>query len=229
MKKIAFILIALVFIAGSCKQATKKQTEETNSEIVNEQEENNATVEKETVPDSEELSETAYDFELNGIYYNFIKGTADEVEVTYFIEYRYDDFDGVGDYYGDIVIPETIIYKNKQYHVTSIHDQTFRESSIESVTIPKSIRYIGPRTFKDCYLKKIEVQWQIPLNLREVEKKYPKSNSSYTSGSEWVAEEIFDWFEQDFERVILVVPANTKKLYQKQEVWKNFIHIEEKQ
>lgn len=168
----------------------------------------------------------AYDFELDGIYYNFIEETTDEVEVTYFIEYRHDDFDGAGDYYGNILIPESIVYQNKEYWVTGIGEQAFRESGVESVIIPKSIKYIGWLAFRDCYsLHRIEVQWETPLNLREVEKKYPKFDDSY---SDYVAEDIFDFNERDFERVVLVVPANTKMFYQMEDVWKNFIHIEEK-
>ncbi len=165
----------------------------------------------------------AYHFELNGIYYNFIEGTIDEVEVTYFIDYRHDDFDGKGDYYGDIVIPETIVYENKTYRVTRIGEQAFRESSVETITIPKSIRFIGMGALA-CSPKKIEFQWEMPLDLREVEKKYP---DVYDYTGTYVAEDIFGFDEHGFERVTLVVPKNTKALYQKQEVWRNFVHIEE--
>lgn len=162
----------------------------------------------------------AYNFELNGLYYNFIEGTVDFVEVTYPIEYRHDDYDGEGDYYGDIVIPEVVTYKNKQYYVVGIGEQAFRESGVETVTIPKSIEHIGVLAFRSCYsLNKIEVQWDIPLNLREVEKRSP---------ADYTAEDIFDFSEQEFERITLVVPKGTKHLYQEQDVWSRFINIEEK-
>ena len=53
----------------------------------------------------------AYDFEIDGIYYNLIKGKA--AEVTY------------GDtksnsYSGDVVIPEKVTYKEVEYPVESI-------------------------------------------------------------------------------------------------------------
>ncbi|MDH6355530.1 hypothetical protein M2132_001875 [Dysgonomonas sp. PH5-45] len=166
----------------------------------------------------------AYHFEQNGIYYNFVEGTADEVEVTYLIDYRGDDFDGEGDYYDDILIPETIRYKGKQYRVTGISEQTFRESGVEAITIPKSVKYIGVNAFRSCSaLKRIEVKWENPLNLKDMEEKYPTCyDISYT------AQSIFDFGEQYFEDVILVVPKNTKALYQEQYVWKNFTNIEEK-
>lgn len=169
----------------------------------------------------------AYHFELGGIYYNFIEGTEDKVEVTYPIEYRHDDYDGEGDYYGDIVIPGIIVYENKQYLVTSIGEQAFRESGVKTVTIPKSIEYIGFLAFRDCSaLEKIEVRWRKPLDLRQVESKYPKLPMPYYSYS---AEDIFDFSEQDFARVTLVVPQNTKTLYQEQDVWKHFVNVEEKE
>jgi hypothetical protein len=171
-----------------------------------------------------EMQTKAYNFELNGIYYNFIEGTADEVEVTYFIDYRHDDFDGEGDYYGDIIIPETIIHENKTYRVTRIGEQAFRESGVQTITIPKSIKFIGMKAL-DCFPKRIEVQWETPLDLREVEKMYP---IVYDFSGHYTAEDIFNFDEIRFERVTLVVPKNTKALYQEQEVWKNFIHIEEK-
>lgn len=168
----------------------------------------------------------AYNFELDGIYYNFIEGTTNNVEVTYPIEYRHDDYDGEGDYYGVIIIPEIVTYKNKHYRVTSIGEQAFRESSVVAVTVPKSVEYIGVGAFRDCcFLEKIEVQWSVPLDLREVEKTYPKHSDPYYN---YVAEDIFDFSEEQRQRITLVVPINTKTLYQEWEVWKYFVNIEEK-
>ena len=156
------------------------------------------------------MQANAYDFELNGIYYNFIEEKPNEVEVVHFIEYWHDDFDGEGNYEGDIIIPETVIYEDKEYQVTSIGEIAFEEGSIESVVIPKSIKYIGWGAFRNlrATLKRIEVQWQTPLELEKVE--------------------IASRFDTSFEHIVLVVPANTKALYEGHEVWQNFTHIEEK-
>lgn len=174
------------------------------------------------------MQANAYHFELNGIYYNFVEDTTDEVEVTYFIDYRHDDFDDTGDYSGNIVIPETIIYENKEYRVTSIGEQAFRESGIESIIIPQSITYIGGYAFNSCYaLKKVEVQWETPLDLEEVEKKYPKSGDPYPDAYR-LAEYIFD-FRAEYFQITLIVPKDTKTLYREQYVWKNFTDIKEKE
>ncbi len=149
----------------------------------------------------------AYDFELNGIYYSFIEGATDEVEVTYFIDYWDDDFDGVGNYEGDIVIPEAIIYEGKEYWVTGIGEIAFKEASIESVIIPKSVKRIGLGAFRNLRgtLKQLEVQWQTPYELSLL-----KIDSS---------------FDTDFEQIVLVVPQNTQTLYLEHEVWGRFTHI----
>lgn len=52
----------------------------------------------------------AQDFEVNGIYYNIVDKKAKKVEVTI----------GEKAYAGDIIIPETVVYKKKEYTVTSL-------------------------------------------------------------------------------------------------------------
>lgn len=162
----------------------------------------------------------AYNFESNGVYYNFIPDT-DEVEVTYFIEYRHDDFDGEGDYYEDIVIPEVVTYEEKTYRVTSIGYEAFRESGIESVTIPSSVEKFGFWSFSTCScLKKIEVQWKTPFDVEKMEKQ--ENNSDFESCYIY----IFDG--TDISKLSLVVPKGTKKLYEKAHLWKDFGTISEK-
>jgi ABC-type Fe3+-citrate transport system substrate-binding protein len=50
MRKIVITLSILALIASSCGQATKKQTETTDTEFVIKQEENNTIVAEETYP-----------------------------------------------------------------------------------------------------------------------------------------------------------------------------------
>ena len=107
----------------------------------------------------------AYDFEVDGIYYN-ISGS--EATVTY-KDTNYNS------YYGEIIIPKTINHNNLKYSVTRIDNQTFLGCTdltsitipnsvtnigyeafcgcerITSMTIPNSINYIGSRAFDNCY------------------------------------------------------------------------------
>lgn len=87
----------------------------------------------------------AYDFEVDGIYYNFLQDN--EVEVTNKTSRELV-------YSGEIVIPSTITYDGKNYNVTSIGERAFRSSmknsSLTSVTIPEGVISIGDFAFQYC-------------------------------------------------------------------------------
>ena len=68
----------------------------------------------------------AYDFEVNGIYYNYLDGN--NVEVTYNNSINSEK------YSGEVIIPSTITYNRTTYNVTSIGDNAFKGcSSLSSV------------------------------------------------------------------------------------------------
>jgi len=70
----------------------------------------------------------AYDFEVNGIYYNK-NGTVEATVVS-----------GNG-YSGNIVIPETVTYGNDTYAVTAIGESAFSgQSYLTAITIPAASR-----------------------------------------------------------------------------------------
>ena len=88
--------------------------------------------------------------EIDGIYYNLVS-KSNEAEVCY----------GSCSYVGDAVIPPTIQYDGKEYHVTSIGDFAFClnnydngwidfQSNLKSVIIPSSVKRIGEYAFAGC-------------------------------------------------------------------------------
>ena len=102
---------------------------------------------------------TAYDFEVDGIYY---KIDGDEVSVTYHdysrIQvtgssgyYWYEDhYNYYAGYSNQVIIPETVTYNNMTYCVTKIGDHAFAECSGISVIIPNSITVIEDGVFSGC-------------------------------------------------------------------------------
>ena len=86
------------------------------------------------------ISASAYDVEVDGIYYNLVsKGKF--AEVTY----------GDKDYSGSITIPSSIKVNDEEYTVTSIGKSAFSSCrSLTSITIPNSVTSIGEWAFCDC-------------------------------------------------------------------------------
>jgi len=85
---------------------------------------------------------SAYDAQIDGIYYNFSGSNA---TVTY---ESYTNGNYVSDYEGDIVIPSTVTYAGRTYTVTSIRNYAFRNcSSLTSINIPEGVTYIGDYAF----------------------------------------------------------------------------------
>ena len=84
----------------------------------------------------------AYDFEVDGIYYN--KTSANTVEVTY--------KDMNSDSYNDtVIIPSIVTYNSKSYSVTAISDSAFYNNYVRNVTIPETVTSIGRAAFVNSY------------------------------------------------------------------------------
>ena len=86
------------------------------------------------------LLASAYDAEIDGIYYN-INAETKEAEVTY----------GSSEYTGSVIIPKIITYKGATHSVTSIGSGAFYGcSGLTAVTIPNSVTSIGISAFREC-------------------------------------------------------------------------------
>lgn len=85
------------------------------------------------------ITVSAYDFEVDGIFYNITNRSSFTVEVTYYYEEPYS---------GDVVIPKTVTYNGAVYTVTSIDDYAFYDcSNLTTVTVPESVTSIGRSAF----------------------------------------------------------------------------------
>ena len=81
----------------------------------------------------------AYDFDVDGIYYNITSSDDKTVEVTR------------GNYSGDVTIPETVTNEGIEYRVTAIGEKAFCDYwNLTSVTIPNSVTSISEGAFYRC-------------------------------------------------------------------------------
>ena len=91
---------------------------------------------------------SAYDAEINGIYYDF---SGDEASVTYMAMSATSSEPNKDAYSGSIVIPDEVIYNDKAYSVTRIGNNAFAGcSNLTSVIIPNSVMFINSNAFESC-------------------------------------------------------------------------------
>ena len=90
----------------------------------------------------------AYDFEVDGIYYNILSASDLTVEVTCLGTWSNEN--SYNDYRGDIIIPSTVTYKSKVLTVTRIGAGAFQNSKIKSISIPSSVTEIFGYAFRNC-------------------------------------------------------------------------------
>lgn len=93
-----------------------------------------------TIPKRVSALPEKYDLEIDGIFYRITSVDTLSVEVA----------GGENVYTGDIIIPDYINYRGRQFRVNSIADRCFYNSPITSITIGKNIQTIGIMPFWDC-------------------------------------------------------------------------------
>lgn len=101
------------------------------------------------------LCANAYDFEVDGIYYNILSSTDRTVEVTYKdLSQNRDNY-----YSGEIVIPDKVTYSGTGFTVTAVGEKAFYYSTeLTGVRIPNSVVIIGGDAFEGCsQLKTIDL------------------------------------------------------------------------
>ena len=88
--------------------------------------------------------------EIHGIYYNLESATK-KAEVTFGNWSAWSYNDGDGRYFGAIVIPESVVFEEESYNVTSIGYEAFENCrDLTSVTIPNSVTSISGLAFYGC-------------------------------------------------------------------------------
>lgn len=91
------------------------------------------------------LNISAYDFEVDGIYYSIISLSDLTCKVV----------SGNTSYRGEVVIPNNVTYNNRTLSVKAIGARAFTNSYLTSVTIPASVDSIYDDAFYFGYLKSI--------------------------------------------------------------------------
>lgn len=89
------------------------------------------------------LSASAYDFEVDGVYYNVLKNTQN-ASVTY-KDTKYESYSGA------VVIPEKVTNNDVTYTVTELGKYAMRNSAaMTSITLPKTLKAIQSGAFSKC-------------------------------------------------------------------------------
>ena len=96
------------------------------------------------------INAMAYDFEVDGIYYNITSQTDLQVEVTFKINsIAYKDF---------VTIPESVKHGDKTYSVTSIGNSAcYQCYFLKGVVIPQSVTSIGDNAFYGCGISSVTI------------------------------------------------------------------------
>lgn len=136
-------------------------------------------------------------------------------------------------FYGDLVLPSSIVYNDETYIVTCIGAWAFDCADVTSAVIPNSVTTISYSAFFGCSgLTSVTIPnsvtsigrcafygWKITVVISLIENPYAICGK---------ADEYDRTFNLNtFDDAILYVPAGTIDKYKTTEGWKDFAHIEE--
>lgn len=167
----------------------------------------------------------AYDFEVDGVYYNVTSEENFEVCVTYKALYK-------DTYEGNINIPSSVSYQNRTYSVTAIDEYSFYNcDSLKSVIIPNTITSIGRRAFE--YSDGISsitipnsvtsIGYEAFMDCSNLEIVISEIQSPFT-----ISDDVFKNYLGYWPVVILQVPTGLKDTYKQTTGWNsNFRYIVE--
>jgi|GEM_PF-5781544 len=114
------------------------------------------------------FSAGAYDFEVDGIYYNKTSDYKPTVRVTYKDQPNSPHYNDAETYVGVVTVPSSIKYDGIEYAVTGIDTHAFANSTaLTQVILPETITAIGRGAFYDC---SGIIGVNIPDGISEIEK-----------------------------------------------------------
>lgn len=145
----------------------------------------------------------AYDFQVDGIYYN--KTSATTVEVTY-------KDSNYASYSGEVIIPSTVTRNGTTYTVTTIGDYAFYNSvEVFDLTIPETVSSIGECAFYGCH----------PNTMTCLAMEPPTLNNSF---DEWRMIRYDYWCTSDPMYILYVRPEAFNNYYRYDDLWSDWLN-----
>lgn len=171
---------------------------------------------------------SAYDFMVNGIAYNIVSSANKTLEVTYKTSSS-PGSDGSSNYYGNVVIGETVYYSGACYTVIGIGEQAFKNSFISSLKLPETLTYIKKEAFSTCFSLS---ELSIPASVTEIGAScfwvcpdLKKVYSYATTPPTCTGTSVFSYMQ--YNDATLYVPYGCLSQYKNAYGWKDFPHFME--